>query len=185
MTGQKKYSDEFKADAVARFQQAKKDGTPTIVDLAKDLGVGDALLHAWAKGKPKKKAKQKLEKRTQYSVDFKQRIVALASASDKSHTEIAKENGIDAYLVSYWVRNGVRRGARESGASLPATIERAPPKLVNGIGSGGDITDALIYLRHAEREIMQMVRDGKIARPDQAHLLTLLALGALQKGVNS
>ena len=183
MTGVRKYSDEFKADAVIKFLQAKESGR-TIMDLAKELGVSDALLHAWyasAKKKNKEGAKKKtkLDQRTQYPIELKQRAVAMMNTGMKA-VDVAKELGIDGYLVNYWHRKGISRGAGQLGANLP-TVQTTKP--VNGIGGGGAITDALIYLRHAEREIMDMVRDGKIARPDQAHLLTLLALGCIQKAI--
>lgn len=40
--------------------------------------------------------------------------------------------------------------------------------------------DAVIYLRHAEREIGKQMKNGTIRRLDSAQLYTLLALNALQ-----
>lgn len=191
MTAHKKYSDEFKADAVAKFKQAKQDGTP-IMAVAKELGISDVLMHTWhakATGRPvnkgKKKPKPKPEKkdhrtlpRQQYSIAMKQQMAAMVRTGMKA-ADVGRELGVPAHVVTYAARNGIQRGSTDDQA-LPVV---AVPKAANGIGSGGAITDALIYLRHAEKEILEMIRDGKIARPDQAHLLTLLALGAVQKSI--
>lgn len=40
--------------------------------------------------------------------------------------------------------------------------------------------DALVYLRHAKAEINKALRSGRIKEMDRAHLLTLLALDALE-----
>lgn len=189
MTAQKKYSEEFKADAVAKFKHAKETGK-FITELAQELGVGDALLHAWAaaadkraRSKPKgKRAKQKpkAETRTQYPIALKQQAVAMVRSGMK-FADVGRELKVGPSQVAYWVNRGISRGLKEGEPSeLPVPVVAKP---VNGIGAGGAITDALIYLRHAEREILEMIREGKISRPDQAHLLTLLALGALQKAI--
>lgn len=40
--------------------------------------------------------------------------------------------------------------------------------------------DAIIYLRHAQDAMTASLKSGRIKRFDQAHLLALLALSALQ-----
>jgi transposase-like protein len=193
MTANRKYDDDFRANAIAKFKQYKAEGKH-ITELAKELGVGDALLHAWAAkdaGKPVRKAKSKSkakadfrnEPRTQYPLALKHQAVAMVRSGMKV-AEVARQLNLHPTSVNYWRKNPIQRGVAEAPeddgkaqAILPA------PKATNGIGGGGAITDALIYLRHAEKEILEMIRDGKIQRPDPAHLLTLLALASVQKAI--
>lgn len=60
-------------------------------------------------------------------------------------------------------------------------LKGKPGKTTSRSAAGADVSDALIYLTQAEQKIVEMVRQGKIARPDPAHLLTLLALGVLRE----
>jgi len=109
--------------------------------------------------------------------EVRQRALQLLASGLKPH-EVSKQIKVKPATIAYWKSTNDRQRVPST-----AVVQSAPMKQANGIGSGGAITDALIYLRHAEKEIMDMVREGKINRPDQAHLLTLLALGALQKSI--
>src|SRR5262245_8652466 len=184
----KKYSDDFKADAVAKVIEAKHAGA-SITELAKTLGIGDALLHSWA-ARAKKQNKEGLRrrKRASYPLALKQRAAQMVR-SGMTCAAVARELQVDAARVVRWSRDEPMRGVKgerdkRAAGRVLAVLPEVIPKPVNGIGSGGEITDALIYLRHAERAIIEMVRDAKISRPDEAHLLTLLALATLQKGIN-
>lgn len=59
-------------------------------------------------------------------------------------------------------RNKERIAARKNGSAKPAS------------------RDAIIYLRHAQDAMTASLKAGRIKRFDQAHLLALLALSALQ-----
>lgn len=180
----KKYDDDFKASAVTKFLEAKHAGVK-ITDVASELGVADSLLYAWvAKAKAENKQDHRRRKRASYSVELKQKAQQMV-ASGMSHAEAARQLNVEPARVSKWA-HGFKRGTKgEALAKRPAAVlPEVIPKPINGLGGGGELTDALIYLRHAEREIMEMVREEKISRPDPAHLLTLLALSALQKGLN-
>ncbi len=181
----KQYDDEFKASAVKKFLEAKHAGVK-ITDVATELGVSDSLLYAWtAKAKKQSKGDHRRRQRASYPIELKQQAAELV-ASGMTYAEAGRKLKVDPARVTKWA-HGFKRGVKgENLASkrLPAPLPEVIPKPINGLGGGGELTDALIYLRHAEREIMQMVREGKISRPDPAHLLTLLALACLQKGVN-
>lgn len=62
-----------------------------------------------------------------------------------------------------------RKKWREAARAAKANKER-----------NGTTHDAIIYLKHAERAINRDLRSGRIKKLGRAHLLTLLALGALQ-----
>jgi transposase-like protein len=117
--------------------------------------------------------KKSAAKRQQYSMEIKQRALAMIRAGARA-AQVSRELKIPDGAIGRWKRDGVKRGAEPNAES---------PTAANSTGRGGEITDALLFLRHAEREIMRMIQDQKIARPDPAHLLTLLALAALQKGI--
>lgn len=193
----KQFTQEFKANAVKRFLELKEAGK-TIPEIEKEIGVGNSSLYMWtirAKEQsrqvtratmlpttteaPAGKAPEKLAS-GKYPDELRERGLQLI-ASGKKVPEVSRQLKVSPQTVHYWVK-----AAKQSGRVLspPDVVQpREQPKPANGIGSGGAMTDALIYLRHAEKEIMDMVREGKISRPDQAHLLTLLALGALQKSI--
>lgn len=187
----KQYTTDEKAEAVKKFLEMKAEGK-SIKDIEKELGINNSSLYHWSE---QAKAASKAEKRGtvaiavppakkqhngKYSEETKQQAVQMA-ASGISHAEIQRQLNLGAGVVAYWVQ----RNRKRSGELIPA--KQAAAATGNGLASklrsGGEITDALLFLRQAEREIMEMVRDGKIARPDQAHLLTLLALGSLQKAL--
>lgn len=193
MSRAKQYTDEFKADAVKRFLELRSQGSK-IRDIERVVGVPNSLLYTWA-NQAKKQSKQTTAKpaaaqSTELAqlpavknesgrFDPKIREEALQMlASGARIVDVARRVGVPIATVGYW------KTAHQGKTKRPIKAEGEVVKAVNGIGSGGAITDALIYLRHAEKEIMDMVRDGKIIRPDQAHLLTLLALGCLQKSIN-
>lgn len=158
------HTPEFKADAIARFHEAKKNGI-SIMALAKELGITDSLLHNWARGKktkPKKKKTAALAKgspQTRYSDAVKGQALALVD-SGVGQSQAARQLKLTPQVVSFWVKKRGKSPSSEPGAT-------------------GAIRDAIAYLVHAEKKIMDMVRDGKINKPDPAHLLALLALGVL------
>ena len=202
MTSHRNFTDEQKADAVARFLKLKADGQK-IRDIERIMGMNNTTLYKWVED-IKQKSKQlpplKLSSNGAESstTEAEAQPVPPAQKNELGHfdsavrqqgrqmlasgmriVDVAAKLGVPVATVAYW-RKAANIAPR---LRVPATADAgvAPIKSANGIGSAGAITDALIYLRHAEKEIMDMVRDGKITRPDQAHLLTLLALGALQK----
>lgn len=187
-----RYTDDEKAEAVKKFLEMKAAGK-AISEIEKEMGISNTALYAWVKRA--KEGSRVIKRATmlpsapmqktvngKFPPELRQKAEQMIAAGG-GLTDIARQLGVKAATVGYWKKTMDAKGRPRVAAS--AAVQPAPMKQVNGIGSGGGITDALIYLRHAEREIMDMVRDGKIARPDQAHLLTLLALGALQKVINS
>lgn len=172
----RKFTDEEKAIAVQRFLELKAAGK-TIPEIEKELGIANSNLYNWTE-RAKRQSKLTVKKpapNRHVPQEIKDKALAMLDAG-KRITDVAREVKVHAQTIHYW-KNA---RAKANGELLPA------PKPAKGlaIGSGGDLTDALIYLRHAEREIMQMVKEEKIERPDQAHLLTLLALGSLQRSIN-
>lgn len=184
-----RYTDEQKAEAVKAFLELKASGK-TVLDIEKQLGISNGALYHWTK-----LAKQNSRKLTtppkdivataivpaeknksgKYPAELKDSATQML-ASGMRQVDVARRLGVSTQAVQYWLKT------RQTNGAATRSIE-AKPTPAKAIGSGGAITDALIYLRHAETEIMEMVREGKINRPDQAHLLTLLALGALQKAI--
>lgn len=197
----KPFTDEFKANAVKRFLELRAAGK-TITEIEKELGVGNSALYTWAA-----KAKAESKKITRATMlpdkptspdkgdrripqEIRDRALLLID-SGKTVTEAAREVNQKPATVNYWktARDKVRGVAVSARPRINGAIPMPLESFGNGTGraaginTAGELADALIYLRHAEREIMEMVRDRKISRPDQAHLLTLLALGALQKSL--
>lgn len=183
----RKFDADFKAKAVVRYLEAKHNGTP-ITHLAKEIGVSDSVLYAWAQqakeankagGKKTAKtipAKPAQQERREYSIELKEQALAM-HRSGTSIPDVARELKIPYVNVHYWVRNGVQRGVGTNVTVIPAN-QQHQPRVVNAAQR-----DALIYLTHAEKKILDMIRDGKISKPDPAHLLTLLALTSLQEAM--
>lgn len=184
-----RYTDEQKAEAVKAFLELKAAGKP-VREIQKQLGITHGALYKWIR-----LAKQNSRKLTTPPKDIVATAIVAAEkntggyypaelkdmatqmlASGMRQVDVARRLGVSAQAVQYWLKTRLTNGV-----ATPAPEAKLTP--AKAIGSGGAITDALIYLRHAETEIMEMVREGKISRPDQAHLLTLLALGALQKAI--
>lgn len=157
------YTDEFKASAVEQYHAAKAAGT-TITELANTLGIGAPLLHTWAHKKHVQKRGKNPQPRQTYPIELKQRAVKLVR-SGKRIVDAAFEVGVDRRLVNKWVAEGVKRGAARTNLQAP----------LNSNGISRDVQDVLIYVRHAERAITEMMRDGKLIRLDKAHRLILLA----------
>jgi len=181
----RKFDADFKAKAVVRFLEAKHNGTQ-ITQLAKELGVNDSVLYAWAqkakeankaggKKTAKKIPKPAQQERREYSIELKEQAITM-HRTGVSIPDVARELQVPYVNVHYWVRNGVHRSAGSNVTVIPANQQQ--PRVVNGAQR-----DALIYLTHAEKKILDMIRDGKISKPDPAHLLTLLALTSLQEAM--
>lgn len=183
----RQFTPEERAIAVEQFLKLKAEGK-TIDQIEAQLGIGNSNLYKWT-GQAKQQSKE-LKRATmlpesakppkkgldgRYPDELREKALQMLESGKRVH-EVAREFKLNPQTVYYW-KSG--KGKR-NGTLIPAG---KPVTRVNGIGGGGEMQDALIYLRHAEREIMDMVKEGKIARPDQAHLLTLLALGALQKSL--
>lgn len=80
-------------------------------------------------------------------------------------------------MVQYWI---TRSGPRQE--LLPATVTATPKAMAparepSAMGDGA--AAAISLLKQFEREAMRLVRTGKIAKLDSAHLLGILALRSL------
>lgn len=199
MRARGEFTDEFKANAVKQFLEMKAAGK-TIPQIEKELGINNSSLYKWT-ATAKAASKQTRpgvatmlpattaappstliatkNKSGRFSAEIKEKALQMI-AGGMSLTDVGKQLKVKVATVSYW--NMTSQGRSQKRPNKATAVEQ-PAKAANGIGRTSAHTDALIFLRQAEREIMEMITDGKISRPDQAHLLTLLALGTLTKAL--
>lgn len=179
-------SPELKAKCVAKFKEAKERGTPTIAALAKQLNISVGQLYAWV---AEAKSGATTKRKRFVPIEIKRQAVQLARSGMKQ-ADVARQLSVKRGLISYWLKNGVGDGTPAAPAlpvvitPQPAAARVQPLKSVNGIGAGGELTDALIYLRHCEKELIAMIREHKVDHIDEPNLLALLALCQLQKSIN-
>lgn len=97
----------------------------------------------------------------------KQRIVLnAAQRKDVAHRLATGVSAVDLaaeYSVAVSTIHKIKKGAKES---APVT--------------GGNVRDATIYLKQANRRLMTSIRNGQLKEPDGVHLLMLLALRTLE-----
>lgn len=86
-------------------------------------------------------------------------------AEGMSYQAIADELGVSSPgVVHTWMKGG-----KAKGKSAPA----------EQTANGPDVTAAIALLRRMDKLITKMIRQGKIERADNAHLLAQMALGVL------
>lgn len=177
----KQFTQEEREDVVKKFLEARAAGTK-VKDIEKTLGIGNATIYGWInrkRGGSKKAAPQTdsthKQENGKYPVEIRTEALQLVASGMRQH-EVARKMKIGAAVLNYWVRQNRVKPSRP--AAVPPTA-----KASNGMGSGGAITDALIFLRHAEEEIMEQIRQRKILHLNESHLLPLLALAQMEKAI--
>lgn len=110
-------------------------------------------------------------------VKYQDKLDAVAAINSGSVTlpAAAKKLGVAPDTVTKWVNgkdlgspDGRKRGKNKAAAALS-----------NGHAAELAQREAIAYLRHARDEINAELRDGRIKKLNQSHLLALLALEAL------
>lgn len=79
----------------------------------------------------------------------------------------------------YSATMAAKRAEREREQNHPHRSHHRQPKVRPKNNNSNSQHDAIIYLRHARKEIMKQMRQGH--ELDSGHLYTLLALKALQQ----
>lgn len=99
-------------------------------------------------------------------------------------TEAQKAAAISFFNING--RTATLKKFRLSSSVLHSWVNAKPPekqvKTAGRVAKSSGTMDALIYLEHAEREILNGIKAGVIVRINGAHLLTLLALEQLRGG---
>lgn len=205
MSERNKYSSEFKAEAVRRFREAKAKGE-SVRAVSKELNITESLLYLWARQQPAgarsatgivaRPAAAKGSTPTtvampskggrhgnRYPPEFKQKCLDLM-ASGMKPKDVAAQMGVETSSLYQWRNKEPGENASPPAAATVTPAGQLVP-VATGASLNGLLRDVLIYLRHAEEDLMDRIRAGKLARPDSAHLLTLLALEELKKAINS
>lgn len=107
-----------------------------------------------------------------YSPEIRARAIELFKQGRRIH-QIAAELNLSAKkaTVSYWI-NAFKKTNGTKGELIPAAN-------VVPVTSSSDLHAAITLLRRMDKEITRLIRQNKIERADNAHLLGQLALRAL------
>lgn len=111
-----------------------------------------------------------------YSQELVDKATALYDAGETNAVEIARQIGMGDKVpaVAYWL---MRHRKRKQGQ--PARKWHTPPTTVDSTSNKADVQAAIALLRKMDKEITRMIRQMKIERADNAHLLGQMALRML------
>jgi transposase-like protein len=171
------YSPEFRSQVLAQIQA----GQP-VIQVCREHGLHRSCVDRWRKlgtghgngkgGRPSR-------------ITPEQKAAALQElAAGGKAKEIAARLGITDAAVYLWRKNGAGTPKTNGARTHQVVVSRALPlpAPAGAVELQHAARDATLLLRKAKSELMGGIRTGRIADLDQAHLLSLLALSALQGG---
>jgi transposase-like protein len=122
--------------------------------------------------------------RRKFTVEFKREIARAIIAGEIKSVDVQKQHNIVGSVVSTWVKQAKagkladRKDVVVVRNELNGRVKQSPP-----FGVGVDVLhvrSAISFLRHANHELKQGIRDGTIDDIGPEHCYARLALKALQ-----
>ena len=111
-------SEEFKRAAVQKFHSR---GSRTIIAVAREIGVSDALLHTWAKRYAISSGMKKADRRPQdwSALDKLQAVIDFEKLDLEKQGEFLRREGLHSDHIAGWKKS--MQSGLESGAGAPVS----------------------------------------------------------------